>query len=32
MMFNTVVAEIVSIRILEVFHFPGGISYMAAGA
>ena len=32
MIFNAVVAEIVSIRVLEVFHFPGGIPYMAAGA
>ena len=32
MIFNTVVAKLVYSRILEVFHFPGGIPYMAAGA
>ena len=31
-MFNTVVAEVVYSSILEVFHFPGGITFLAAGA
>ena len=30
--FNTVVAELVLLRILNIFHLPGGISYMAASA
>ena len=31
-MFNTLVAELVYSRILDVFHLPGGIPGMAAGA